>query len=136
MSKDIVDLIKAQGNQACVMIPDIMDIPAIDLGETTIKDGINELSADKKQQLIDFIYKHKNSHKFWLEFNEDGLEQKILMTRTEYTTEFGEIYAYASSPINFVLSEGTTVDIGIYIITVFKYGEDEAQLVFGLKQLK
>lgn len=29
MKKDIVDLIKAQGNQACVMMPDIMTPPLL-----------------------------------------------------------------------------------------------------------
>lgn len=134
MKKDIVDLIKAQGNQACVMMPDIMDIPAIDLGDLVPKEGINELKADQKQRLIAFLDKHKNSGRFWLEFANGDIRFKILMTQTELTTKFSdEIYAYASSPINETF--GDTVTITIYVITLAKI-EETQDLIFGVKTLK
>lgn len=133
MKKDIVDLIKAQGNQACVMMPDIMDIPAIDLGYLVPKEGINELNADQKERLIAFLDKHKNSGRFYLELANGDIHFKILMTRTELTAESGEIYAYASSPISETLSD--EVIITIYVITLLKM-EETVYVLFGLKTLK
>ena len=133
MNKDIVDLIKAQGNQACVMIPDIIDTPTIDLGEAGIIEGVEniELNTYQKQQLIDFLDKHKNNSIFLLEFKSQEAQLKLLTTCTsKIEGDAFSIYVYTSFP-----SGNADGSVNICVITVSKV-EGATDVAFGVKQLK
>ena len=140
MKKDIVDLIKAQGNQACVMMPDIMSIPAIDLGEVTINESIDriDLSEGQKQQFMDFLDKYEDSSRFWLlcELAGAGVHIKLLMSlglKNEATPGFSASL-YASNSINAVLNE--PILIQIYVVSYIKDEEYGKRVFFGVKNLK
>ena len=136
MNKDIVDLIKAQGNQACVMIPGIIDTPSIDLGKVTINEGDEniELSTDQKQQLIDFINKHENNDILEVKITASGVPFKMLMKRnTHYKNASTISNIYAANPVSNTF--GDLVTIYIFVITFLK-AESITNVIFGVKQLK
>lgn len=135
MKKDIVDLIKAQVNQACVMMPDIMTPPTIDLGKVTINEGEEsiKLSTDQQQQLIDFLDKYKDSDRFLLEFKSLDGHYKLSMTRGSKKIEGPvNLSLYASNPVNQTLSEQVTIDI--FVVTFLKT-EEMQNVIFGVKTL-
>lgn len=139
MKKDIIDLIKEQGNQACVMMPDIMTPPAIDLGEVIIDAGVEsiELSTDQKQQLIGFLDKYKNNSLFLLQVNMPSVSvhYKLLMAHSSEIEDSGFNFSmYASNPVNITMSD-EQVSICIFVITLAKT-EEQRDVFFGIKTLK
>ena len=137
MKKDLIDLIKEQGNQACVMMPDIMTTAAIDLGEVIIDAGVEsiELSIDQKQQLIGFLDKYKNNSLFLLQFKKPSVHYKLLMAHSSEFEDAGFNFSmYASNPVNVTLSE-EQVSVYIFVITFVKK-EEQRDVFFGIKTLK
>ena len=138
MKKDIIDLMKEQGNQACVMMPDIMTPPAIDLGEVIINAGVEsiELSTDQKQQLIGFLDKYKNNSLFLLQVKRSSVHYKLLMAHSSGFEDSGFNFSmYASNPVNITLSGEEQVSVFIFVITLAKK-EEQRDVFFGIKTLK